>query len=993
MMSLFLNPWTFIAGALLVSVPIIIHLINRIRFRRVKWAAMEFLLKAQKRMRRRKILEQLLLLLMRCLLVFLVGVLFARYLGGCGGSGKGQETRPTTHVIILDDTPSMADAAPRGEGAPAADAYAEAKKLIYEKLMPAAAEATTTQTVQVLFVSGVSEGFPAQTEVNAEKKTVPRSPEKIREEGRVNATNIELLKEYLEHPDRRQVATVRRSLRNALDKAAVIAERAPATDSKVIHIVGDLRNPDWTEDGQSISDKLTELKDNGVTVHLIDVANPARKPDRKSPQFSDNIAILEVKPRNRVVAVDQQTEIDVRVKNFGSVDLKDVRVQFFLNGQGNKIQSLPFPSLPANQERTLPVTVTFTQTGSREKPLDRFNLVTAHLATADPGGIVADNVRHAVVEVRPKLQVLVVEGRPELRESPRGDSFYLKKFLLQGLGGVEWVTTEAPKLDATDLRPFSSIYLLNVPTLSDAAVKNLERYVGDGGGVGVFLGPDVKPDDYNAKMYRAGTGFFPVPLPATGFTKELTREQAEARANAFGKRLFLRSAAMRGHPALSIIYDDRLGKAKENDIEPFFYFTNIDNHWPIARGGALRDDKSVQELYCMPNETPIGEFEGPSRDLVIEIKKKYGDAKFEKARKFLDPLLQKIFDTPATPGNSLSEQARYLDQLLCDQINDGDESEPVLRAFWNEPELAETKATAMQLRDRTKYGDPLYLAKQFGRGRVTLMTTDAGGTYGGKTWTDWPSGKGHPSWVPIVLGMQGYLSGGGGDTNLSLGERYFQEFEPGTRENKRYKPEVGRHLLTIDVAKVNNAVAVYEPKSLGNQPLDQPANPTDAPPDAPPRPFQLAYSDAKAAGVYVFSLTRLKGDKDPPGTPAEQPDYAAVAFNVDAAREGDLRRANTDDLGTWTNKAPLHNTEDLSWIDDFKQKPTDLSSRRWLYLLILLLLIAEQAWAVRISYHTRPEDLEALAPSAAAAFAHHTTVTPASADTSAADANAATAAR
>ena len=65
MLSLFLNPWTLLAGAALVGVPIVIHLINRIRFRRVKWAAMEFLLKAQKRMRRRKILEQLLLLLLR----------------------------------------------------------------------------------------------------------------------------------------------------------------------------------------------------------------------------------------------------------------------------------------------------------------------------------------------------------------------------------------------------------------------------------------------------------------------------------------------------------------------------------------------------------------------------------------------------------------------------------------------------------------------------------------------------------------------------------------------------------------------------------------------------------------------------------------------------------------------------------------------------------------------------------------------------------------
>ena len=69
MYQLFLNPYTMVAGAALVSSPIIIHLINRLRYRRVKWAAMEFLLKSQKRNRRRLIIEQLILLLLRILLV------------------------------------------------------------------------------------------------------------------------------------------------------------------------------------------------------------------------------------------------------------------------------------------------------------------------------------------------------------------------------------------------------------------------------------------------------------------------------------------------------------------------------------------------------------------------------------------------------------------------------------------------------------------------------------------------------------------------------------------------------------------------------------------------------------------------------------------------------------------------------------------------------------------------------------------------------------
>ena len=53
----------------LVGVPVLIHLINMLRHRRVKWAAMEFLLQSQKRNRTWVMLKQLLLLLLRMLAV------------------------------------------------------------------------------------------------------------------------------------------------------------------------------------------------------------------------------------------------------------------------------------------------------------------------------------------------------------------------------------------------------------------------------------------------------------------------------------------------------------------------------------------------------------------------------------------------------------------------------------------------------------------------------------------------------------------------------------------------------------------------------------------------------------------------------------------------------------------------------------------------------------------------------------------------------------
>src|SRR5262245_25184985 len=106
MFELFLNPANMVLGAVLISSPIIIHLINRLRFKRIRWAAMEFLLKSQKRNRRRLIIEQLILLALRCILVLLAGVLLARFLGF---TFAGFQARNTIHVVILDDRLSTED--------------------------------------------------------------------------------------------------------------------------------------------------------------------------------------------------------------------------------------------------------------------------------------------------------------------------------------------------------------------------------------------------------------------------------------------------------------------------------------------------------------------------------------------------------------------------------------------------------------------------------------------------------------------------------------------------------------------------------------------------------------------------------------------------------------------------------------------------------------------------------------------------------------------
>src|SRR5437868_10777988 len=98
MFDLFINGWAMAAGTLLISSPIVIHLINRMRYKRVRWAAMEFLLKSQKRSRRKLIIEQMILLTLRILMVLLVGLLLARFVGCNDVSGEGAQT---FHVILI----------------------------------------------------------------------------------------------------------------------------------------------------------------------------------------------------------------------------------------------------------------------------------------------------------------------------------------------------------------------------------------------------------------------------------------------------------------------------------------------------------------------------------------------------------------------------------------------------------------------------------------------------------------------------------------------------------------------------------------------------------------------------------------------------------------------------------------------------------------------------------------------------------------------------
>ena len=101
----FLNP-ALLAGALLFAVPLLIHLLNRQRHKRRPWAAMEFLMRAYQKQRNRLRRENLLLLLLRCLIPIMLALAIARpLLQDAMALLTGGGT--VHHVFVVDSSYSM----------------------------------------------------------------------------------------------------------------------------------------------------------------------------------------------------------------------------------------------------------------------------------------------------------------------------------------------------------------------------------------------------------------------------------------------------------------------------------------------------------------------------------------------------------------------------------------------------------------------------------------------------------------------------------------------------------------------------------------------------------------------------------------------------------------------------------------------------------------------------------------------------------------------
>src|SRR5262245_15161830 len=321
MFELFLNPWSMVAGGALISSPIIIHLINRMRFKRIRWAAMEFLLKSQKRNRRRLIIEQILLLLLRCTLVLLAAFLVSRFIG-CSATGGGMVAQSTAHCVVLDDSLSMTDH--RKDQGAVRTAFDEAKKLVKEIALKAS-QAGATQQFRVLRLS--DRGTPVFDE-------------------RLNDQTLAQLTQVL---DDLQPTDLHLKPQDGVRAAGeYLGEKS--LGQRILHFVGDFRSRDWSgPEAEALNQDIDALCQSGVQVSLVDTADPTRSERGPgAPAHHDNLGVVDLRPDTRVAALGMPVQFTVAVQNFTGQDRENVFLTVKVNGTERLESSQPIPKLPAN---------------------------------------------------------------------------------------------------------------------------------------------------------------------------------------------------------------------------------------------------------------------------------------------------------------------------------------------------------------------------------------------------------------------------------------------------------------------------------------------------------------------------------------------------------------------------------------------------------------------------------------------------------------------
>jgi hypothetical protein len=439
-------------GTLLGAIPLIIHLLNRRRFRRVEWAPMRYLKLTIQRNRRRIQIEQWLLLLLRIALPVLLFLFLARPVvqpSGLerwfGGGGRSSQ------VILVDDSLSM------GYAAAGPPAFQRAREVAAALLAAARPQDRCT--------------LVATSE--------PRAPVFLEVEG----TRGEQLASDALTLAQTETHAAWPAVFEGVDE--VLA--ACAYPTRQLTIVTDLRKAGWDSGVAVVARRWSEK---GVRLRVVDVGADA----------AANVSLDSLAPLDRTILAGAESRWEAVVRNDSARLLSGAKAILRVDDRPTEIA---LPEVAPRQAARVPLTVRFPSAGPHELSLQ--------LPEDDLAG---DNQRWAAVPVKDALLIRLVDGEPS--SEPFGSEVdYLAAPLSIGVGDAEAWRVEVVQADdflSPRFDPADVLVLANVEAPTAEQAERLARLVRDGMGLMIFTGAKLDAGLYNDLLYRPDNRLLPLPF-------------------------------------------------------------------------------------------------------------------------------------------------------------------------------------------------------------------------------------------------------------------------------------------------------------------------------------------------------------------------------------------------------------------------------------------------------------------------------------------------
>lgn len=466
-LAVFTWPALFYWGAAAVSLPIIIHLLARRRFKRVRWAAMEFLLQAQRENRRKINLRELILLLLRCLAMLLLGLLLARPFLSPGQVGAALGTQPpTTHLIMLDDSFSMGHSS---GGRSTLDQATAAVAHVVDGLRRQAPRD------RLVVLRSSTPGQPLMESPDLESL----SSEELRQ------ALAPLVHSHLAARFDDWLGQLRADTEGRLDAGPV-----------ALYIFSDFQRSDWvgTAGGDAARGNPLKILEGWprerVPLELTCV--------QLAPGLRSNLALVELRSAQPQIVSGVENRFSATAVNFGDQAIPPQALQIFLDDAAQA--AVPVPQLDPGQRVELAFALTPAVRGPQ-----------ALRVQLPPDALALDNERSLAASVQTAVEVLVINGEPggdvlvdevsllQTALQPEGDVF----------SGIAVTVADESELDGARFEDAHVVVLANVNRPSEEVCARLEAFVAGGGGLAIFLGDQVDAAIYNERLWKDGAGLLP----------------------------------------------------------------------------------------------------------------------------------------------------------------------------------------------------------------------------------------------------------------------------------------------------------------------------------------------------------------------------------------------------------------------------------------------------------------------------------------------------